>query len=414
MPSFRALAQRHAPLRAHVADGHIDFGDADAVRALTAAMLADLGVRADVPRGRLCPTIPNRQSYIEWIAALVDAPHARGLDVGTGSIGVYCALACALHPGWKMVGTDTDPAALDGARAMLAATAAAGDPRGITARIAVRAGGADLIPRESFDFCVCNPPFYADAAERAQCAALKTTPHAHAPAADAEMYTPGGEVAFVSRLIAESRHRDVAWPSAMLGRLSSVGALVRRLRRDGTTNYALAELAHGHTRRWALAWSHGGRRLPDRLARPRSRALARWLPPSNERTLGAPMPSAAAVHAWLASEPTLPRECAALAARADGVEVCIFDKCWMRGARRRRARARAEAAEAAPPHAPAAPLLAVHITPGMQCTWTFGYERVLFDSLSAHLATRRRAREPPAQSACPSACPARGGPRRHS
>lgn len=392
-----ALAARHEPLRAHVGGGHIDFEDDGALRyvdadsALTAALLAELDIHAELPADRLCPAIPSRLNYIHWIEDIVDTPEALGLDIGTGAVAVYAALACALQPHWRMVGTDTDERAIASARHMLERTAAHGDPRGIVLRLELRHVQPEPLISGAFDFVVCNPPFYADAAEREACRTHKRTPHSQTAAAEAELYTPGGEVAFVSRMIDDSIDAAVGWASSMVGRLASVGALVAKLRRHHITNYALAEFVQGRTRRWAVAWSLGARRLPDAVARPRAPALARWLPASNERVLGnRTFDSDAALHAWLASLPTLPAKSVRFTAGA-GVRLDFYERCWTRDARRRRARGTCT------PTLSPSPILGVHISCSLRCTWTFGYERALFDSLSTHLGGCARALTPHAR-----------------
>lgn len=74
------------------------------------------------------------------------------------------------------------------------------------------------------------------------------------------MATPGGEIAFVSRMVEESlqlRNR-VQWYTTMLGKLSSVSVIVEKLIDRKNTNYAVTEFVQGtKTRRWAVAWSWG-------------------------------------------------------------------------------------------------------------------------------------------------------------
>lgn len=109
---------------------------------------------------------------------------------------------------------------------------------------------------------MCNPPFYSSQAEMLTLAAAKLRPPFTACTGSAnEMVTPGGEVVFVSRMIDESLllQERVQWYTSMLGKFSSLPALVERLRERGVRNYAVTEFAQGtRTRRWGVAWSFGG------------------------------------------------------------------------------------------------------------------------------------------------------------
>lgn len=137
---------------------------------------------------------------------------------------------------------------------------------------------------------MCNPPFYTSHDEMLQSAEAKQRPpssvsltiHHFNPddkmliimqtctGAEVEMVTPGGEVAFVTRMIEESLHlrTKVQWYTSMLGKLSSVSDLVEVLIKHGNNNYAVTEFVQGSkTKRWALAWSWGDRRPKMSVAR---------------------------------------------------------------------------------------------------------------------------------------------------
>lgn len=111
---------------------------------------------------------------------------------------------------------------------------------------------------------MCNPPFYSSPQDLLSSAAAKSRPpHSACTGAEIEMVTPGGEVHFVSRMIEESlvlRDR-CQWYTSMLGKLSSVGEVVEKLKSAHVSNWAVTEFVQGgKTRRWAVAWSYGTRR----------------------------------------------------------------------------------------------------------------------------------------------------------
>ena len=77
------------------------------------------------------------------------------------------------------------------------------------------------------------------------------------------MVTPGGETAFVTRMITESLKLRTAiqWYTSMLGKLSSVSIVVEKLKEAGCGNWAVTEFVQGsRTRRWGVAWSWGDMR----------------------------------------------------------------------------------------------------------------------------------------------------------
>ena len=52
--------------------GAVDFGNANASRAVTAALLAqDYGVAWRLAPGQLIPPVPGRANYIAWLADLL-------------------------------------------------------------------------------------------------------------------------------------------------------------------------------------------------------------------------------------------------------------------------------------------------------------------------------------------------------
>ena len=111
---------------------------------------------------------------------------------------------------------------------------------------------------------MCNPPFYSSSHDLLASAASKSRPpYSACTGADIEMVTPGGEVAFVSKMIEQSKPlRDrCQWFTSMLGKYSSIEIIIEKLRAEGVTNWAVKDLVQGgRTRRWCVGWCWGSMR----------------------------------------------------------------------------------------------------------------------------------------------------------
>ncbi|KAJ5702728.1 hypothetical protein N7488_010276 [Penicillium malachiteum] len=244
---------------------------------LTISLLQrDFGLKVKLPEDRLCPPVPNRLNYILWIQDLLDSttgsirrsydPNRKvsGLDIGTGCCSIYPLLGCKTRDKWKFFATDIDENNIETARANV-------ELNGLESRISIlqTSSSGPFFPlnrlgTESLDFTMCNPPFYSSHEEMTAAAELKThAPHSTCTGADVEMITPGGEAAFVTRMIEESLElrAKIQWFTSMLGKLSSVTTLVEALMERDNHNYAVAEFVQGNkTKRWAVAWSWGDMR----------------------------------------------------------------------------------------------------------------------------------------------------------
>ncbi|KAL9252125.1 U6 small nuclear RNA (adenine-(43)-N(6))-methyltransferase-like protein [Drosera capensis] len=104
---------------------------------------------------------------------------------------------------------------------------------------------------ERFDFCMCNPPFFESMEEAGQ------NPKTSCGGTPEEMVCPGGERAFISRLIEDSvvLRESFRWYTSMVGKKSSLKFLISKLREVGVTVVKTTEFVQGQTCRWGLAWS---------------------------------------------------------------------------------------------------------------------------------------------------------------
>ncbi|KAF2837234.1 hypothetical protein M501DRAFT_1032970 [Patellaria atrata CBS 101060] len=266
--------------------GKIDFQDPTALQQLTKSLLKrDFDIKLELPDDRLCPPVPVRYNYVRWVQTLLDTTsdsytdeynpsrQVIGIDIGVGASCIYPLLACSTRPQWRIGGTEIDPKSLSSAKANIALNNF--QPR---IRLLQTTSSDSLIPLDELgiqhaDFTMCNPPFFASKAEMDASYAgegKRKKPSAVCTGAEIEMVCGGGDAGFVCRMMEESKGlKDrVQWFTSMLGKLSSLGVVVTRLKEAGVANWAVATLRAGNkTRRWAVAWSWGKMRPLNDVAR---------------------------------------------------------------------------------------------------------------------------------------------------
>ncbi|KAK9129488.1 hypothetical protein Sjap_009975 [Stephania japonica] len=238
-PDFRVLASIYPSFEHFVFysnDGRprIDWTDFNATRELTRVLLHhDHGLQWWIPDGQLCPTVPNRLNYIHWIEDLLASnvvpkcngggDKVRGFDIGTGVNCIYPLLGSSLL-GWSFVGSDVTDVAVEWAERNVGSNPHLSDlieiRRAGSACISCSAdgksssGGRDSESKngyygplvldgvvkdgEHFDFCMCNPPFFENMDEAG------LNPKTSCGGTSEEMVCPGGEKAFITRIIEDS------------------------------------------------------------------------------------------------------------------------------------------------------------------------------------------------------------------
>ncbi|KAF8972036.1 hypothetical protein BDZ97DRAFT_1650372 [Flammula alnicola] len=432
-PDFISLADAYEALQQHlISDSRshrktIDFKDAEGQRRLTEAlMFRDFGVKLHIPSNRLCPPVPNRMNYVLWIQDIVHAhrevlerrPRSiRGIDIGTGATAIYPFLACKLEQDWQFVATELDDESFESARANVSTN-------GMDSRIDVRkasAKGDIFFPLEenvqtSFEFSMCNPPFYGSAQEVAESAQAKELPpSAVCTGTDIEMiYPDGGEAGFVGRMVDESERFQTRckWYTSMLGKMFSVVSIVE------ITNYAITEFVQGQTRRWAIGWSFTDLHLPDSIARipfiTPTHTLYPVLPPRNTLVQTFPdctfktvrdalseiLQSIEGVSATEVNHPPEPVDSAIVSSHsardptnsgsADLFFIEAQENTWSRSARRKPSRRyhRSIARPVSQPSIDIAPGANAAATAGIcavEFQWIFGKDRALFESFVSHI-----------------------------
>lgn len=112
---------------------------------------------------------------------------------------------------------------------------------------------------KTFDFCLCNPPFYDDSSsgEPQNRTGNRPAPRNAKTGSRGELSCDGGEVNFIRKIFTASfKYRSrIRVFTTMIGIKHDLSVLGKELRRLGVTNWVETEFCQGRTTRWGLAWS---------------------------------------------------------------------------------------------------------------------------------------------------------------
>ncbi|XP_014509864.1 U6 small nuclear RNA (adenine-(43)-N(6))-methyltransferase-like isoform X2 [Vigna radiata var. radiata] len=301
-PSFQSFVQPSPPHMRLT----IDWTDFNATRELTRILLHHRHTLTWwIPDGQLCPTVPNRSNYIHWLEHLLSSniipgtissdSKVRGFDIGTGASCIYPLLGASLH-GWSFVGSDVTDVAIEWAEKNVSSNPHISNlieirrvqdnnaPPCVEVEDLVNSDQIALCKKtdmevaplpldlhacenksyrgppilvgvvrddEKFDFCMCNPPFFESLEEAG------LNPKTACGGTSREMVCPGGERAFITRIIEDSTQlkQHFRWFTSMVGKKSNLKYLVSKLWGVGVSIVKTTEFVQGRTYRWGLAWS---------------------------------------------------------------------------------------------------------------------------------------------------------------
>lgn len=263
-------------------DTSIDFSDPQAVKALNQALLKqfyDISVW-DIPKQYLCPPIPGRADYLHYLADLLHetnsyTPKAGGcvrvLDVGVGANMIYPLIGTRDY-GWHFIGVDIERRALQNAQQII-------DANGLSNAIELRLQtSAECIFKgiihqgETFALTMCNPPFHGSLQEaqagtkrKWQGLGKQTAKHTidHISAKlnfggqNAELYCEGGEKAFISRMITESKSyaTQCLWFTTLVSKADSLPSIYKSLKKVNALQVKTIEMAQGQKQSRIIAWT---------------------------------------------------------------------------------------------------------------------------------------------------------------
>jgi 23S rRNA (adenine1618-N6)-methyltransferase len=268
----------------------LNFTSPQAVRLLNQALLLrDYGLKYwNIPEGNLCPGVPGRLDYIHALAELLEEDQARtqehvkgrkeqkkkggkepmritGLDVGTGASLIYPILGSKEY-GWNFIATDVAERSIKVAAAIVKVNP------GLAKKVTLRRQPEPsaifrnvIRPGEQFDFTMCNPPFFESAEAAGAAARLKweklgkttgPSPTLNFGGQANELWTDGGELAFLRQMIKESVDyaSQVGWFTTLVSKKGYLKIAEIEFSRIGITDTRIIGIGQGGKLRRVLCW----------------------------------------------------------------------------------------------------------------------------------------------------------------
>ena len=225
----------------------------------------------DIPEGFLCPPVPGRADYLHYLADLladdrggVIPQQATVLDIGTGANLIYPLIGVHEYH-WRFTGSEIGAEAFASAQAIINANP--GLSRSIRLRRQKDAASifnGIIHKNEHYDATLCNPPFHDSAAAARAGSERKRRNLGQAEdgalnfgGQQQELWCEGGEVAFILRMIAESKQfaRQVKWFTTLVSRGDNLPPLYRALTEAGAVKVVKKEMAQGQKQSRFIAWT---------------------------------------------------------------------------------------------------------------------------------------------------------------
>lgn len=259
-------------------DDRIDFANPDVVKALNRALLRQhYGITAwDIPPDHLCPPIPGRADYLHYLADLLASSNGgkipkggaiQVMDIGVGANCIYPLIGCKEYQ-WQFVGTDVSTVSLGNAQTILDANPEAKSAIQLRLQTSKNTIFKGVVAEDEwFDLTMCNPPFHGSAKEAAEGTqrkwsnlgkdATKHNSSLNFGGQDTELWCPGGEAAFIQRMIKESKEIATRsfWFTTLVSKSANLPGLQVSLKQAGVYDSKTISMSQGQKQSRFLAWT---------------------------------------------------------------------------------------------------------------------------------------------------------------
>lgn len=279
---LNALKEAEPALSNHIkpnkyGDDSVDFASPEAVKLLNKALLNHYyGIRNwDFPAENLCPPIPGRADYLHYMADLLgqsnfgnipEGEKITVLDVGVGANCIYPIIGVTEY-GWNFIGSDADSKSADSASSIVETNEQLKEKVEIRLQSDSENIFRGIIGKdERIDFTLCNPPFHssADEAEKGSQRKVRnltgkqpTDTELNFAGISQELIYPGGEIAFIRKMIDESRTfgKNCYWFTTLVSKESNLKKVYSALEEAGIVYRKTIPMGTGNKVSRIVAWT---------------------------------------------------------------------------------------------------------------------------------------------------------------
>lgn len=259
----------------------IDFSDALALKTLNLALLKCHYQISfwDIPDGYLCPPIPGRVDYLHHLKDLLSHTPKQFLckdsavnvlDIGTGASCIYPILGQREY-NWRFVASDIDPVSIKVAKQILSENKDLKE--NIRCRLQTNKNHifkGVINDAEFYHLSLCNPPFHKSLADASEGTSRKwqnlnrtkkntktKLTKLNFGGQKAELWCNGGELAFISKMIKESKqyHHQVIWFTCLVSKKQHLSKLKLLLQKASANQIKVINMSQGQKISRFIAWS---------------------------------------------------------------------------------------------------------------------------------------------------------------